>query len=135
MSLKISLTPTIDVWDWDELVEKTYGKPYNFQQQDGCQDRGSVSFYVPCEYAEDEDSENAESLPEKVNGEEMGVRFESWLARDPNEPLKDEENGTTKWMINMFWERNFYPCLEIVAEDLYKKGLIPEGRYDIKIDW
>ena len=29
----------IDVDGWDNLVVGTYGKVYNFQQQDGCQDQ------------------------------------------------------------------------------------------------
>ncbi len=30
----------ISVQEWDELVTKVYGKPYNFLQQDGCKERG-----------------------------------------------------------------------------------------------
>lgn len=29
--IKIKNVQMIDVGDWDSLVEKTYGKPYNFQ--------------------------------------------------------------------------------------------------------
>lgn len=29
------LEKMIEVSDWDELVQNTYGLPYNFQQQDG----------------------------------------------------------------------------------------------------
>lgn len=34
----------IEVQEWDALVEKTYGRPYKFQQQDGCQSRVKSAF-------------------------------------------------------------------------------------------
>lgn len=34
--LKFETKKIIDCFDWDELVTETYGKPYCFQQQDGC---------------------------------------------------------------------------------------------------
>lgn len=37
-------------------------------------------------------------------------------------------------MINLFWERNFYPDINTLANDLYKKGLIKKGEYLIVID-
>lgn len=37
--LKYTNKKVISVQDWDELVQETYGKPYSFQQQNGCQDR------------------------------------------------------------------------------------------------
>ena len=33
------------------------------------------------------------------------------------------------------WERNFYPNIQAVANDLYKKGLLETGDYWIDIDW
>ena len=118
----------IDVQDWDELVVDTYGRPYSFQQQDGCKDRDLVSITVPDEC---EDFEN-DTVPEIVNGDEMGVSFKAWLARDPKTPLKDRDDafGLTLW-----WERNFYPDVQMVANDLYERGLIEAGDYLINIDW
>ena len=40
--LKSKTKKVVEVRDWDNLVEKTYGKPYCFQQQDGCKERGSI---------------------------------------------------------------------------------------------
>ncbi len=37
--LKFKIKSVIEVSDWDKLVSETYGRPYNFQQQDGTQDR------------------------------------------------------------------------------------------------
>ena len=141
----------ISVQDWDAFVEKIYGKIYSFQQQDDCKSRGIETISTNGEYLEDFENE---TIPEIINGEERGVSFKSWLERDPNAPLNpsDEELkecgyywGKTKedkkeWCVdksnvNMFWERNFYPNVNMIANDLMKKGLLEEGEYQIKIDW
>jgi hypothetical protein len=44
-----SKTTIIDVSDWDDLVMSTYGRIYNLQQQDGCQDRKTVYLTIPDE--------------------------------------------------------------------------------------
>jgi len=118
----------IDVSDWDNLVVETYKRPYNFQQQDGCKDRQRVRLTVP-EDAWDYDNE---SIPEEVNGEEMGVSFKAWLERDPKQELPNDKNSRS---LELFWERNFYPDVQMVANDLYTKGLIEAGDYVIDIDW
>ena len=126
--LKIQTKQVISVQDWDDLVVKTYGRPYSFQQQDGCKDRGNVSITIP---APDEDYEN-DSVPEEINGNDVGVSFAAWLARDPK-----QWNGQDKeiYYIDLFWTRNFYPDIQTVANDLHAKGLVPAGTYDIEIDW
>lgn len=132
--LKYNKRKFVEVQDWDDLVKKTYGKPYSFQQQNGCQARGTFRLEVPSKYIEDD--EMNDSIPEEVNGEIMGVKFATWLARDPKQPLKDEkEDGKSDWMINLFWERNFYPDINTLANDLHKKGLLEAGEYVINIDW
>jgi len=50
------------------------------------------------------DYEN-DTVKEKVNGDEMGVSFESWLKRDP----KDAVGSLETFSINLWWDRNFYP--------------------------
>lgn len=151
--LKYKNTRTIELQDWDNLVQQTYGKPYSFQQQDGCQSRGVVNLTIPDKDYE-EDEEMNDSIPEIINGDEMGVKFQVWLDRDPNEPLNPSESelkgcgyyygksdkDLEQWKkdknhINMFWERNFYPDLQTLANDLYNKGLIEAGDYGIRIDW
>lgn len=149
--IKYKNVKIIEVRDWDELVSDTYGKPYNFQQQEGCQPRGMINIIIPDETYEEEMND---SIPEVINGDEMGVKFDVWLKRDPNTPLNPSEDefkecnyywGETaqdeiewkedKGNINMFFERNFYPDLQAVANDLHKKGLIDTGEYSIRIDW
>lgn len=126
--IKIQTKQIIDINDWDNLVVQTYCKPYMFQQQDGCKERQHVPITIPdgaCDFEND-------TVPEKINGEEMGVSFKAWLARDPKEWNGNPED---KRFVNMFWERNFYPDVQMIANDLHAKGLIPAGDYEIDIDW
>ena len=127
--LKYQNTKIIDSGDLDDLVVKTYGKPYCFQQQEGCQSRGSVGITIPTKW--NDDFEN-DTIPEVVNGEKMGVSFKAWLERDPKQPLP---NMRYEGQIELFWIRNFYPGLQTVCNDLHAKGLIEAGTYKIKIDW
>lgn len=124
-----------EVNEWDNLIQTTYKKPYSFQQQGGCKDRGIARFIVP---TIPEDFENT-SVPEIVNHSDMGVSFVAWLDRDPTKPLDgggDPGEATTNpRYITMWWERNFYPALEILAQDLYSRGLLKAGNYIINIDW
>ena len=130
--LKIQTKQVIEVQDWDALVLETYKRPYSFQQQDGCKPRGTFHFKVP---ASAEDFENT-TVKEIVNGPEQGVSFAAWLARDPKQALsEDADCRTEQWAIDMWWDRNFYPEFQMVANDLHKKGLLPKGEYTIDIDW
>ena len=133
--LKIRTEQIIDLCDWDKLVKDTYKKPYSFQQQNGCRGRGMFSLCVPDE-AEDTSvvviPEVLEVIPEVLTGDEMGVSFSAWLKRDPKTPVKGERES---WYIETFWERHFYPDIQIIANDLYNKGLLDAGSYLIDIDW
>jgi peptidoglycan hydrolase-like protein with peptidoglycan-binding domain len=128
--IKAKKKQVISVQDWDDLVEKTYGKVYSFQQQEGCKPRGTFELTVPPDHVEDYEND---TVPEVINGDEMGVSFAAWLARDPKEwnggRLEDAS------YLDLFWMRNFYPDVEMVATDLYNKGLLPAGEYLIDIDW
>jgi len=131
--MKLKTKNVIASQDWDELVEKTYGRPYCLQQQDGCQGRGNIGITVP---SEDNDSDMADSVPEICNAPEMGVKFAKWLERDPKQPLgKDEDCRDEQWAIDLWWNRNFYPDLQTVANDLHSKGLLDAGDHTINIDW
>lgn len=129
--LKTSKRNYIELHDWDNLVTETYGKPYSFQQQNGCQERGNYTISVPSKYTEDEDMND--SIPEKINGNTMGVKFKVWLETDPETHKKN--NNWSDWDVDLFWERNFYPDIHTLANDLYKKKLIKKGEYTINIDW
>lgn len=118
----------IELSEWDSLVQKTYGRPYSLQQQDGCRGRGSLSLSVP----DEADDYERESVPEEVNHEDRGVSFKAWLARDPKAPMAD---GRTDYSLALWWERNFYPDIQMVANDLHSKGLLEAGEHTILIDW
>lgn len=128
--MKIRTEKMIDVSEWDKLISETYGRPYTFQQQDDCRSRGIFRLTVP---AEADDYEN-ESVPEKVNHPEMGVSFAAWLARDPKQKLSDP-TAQEDYCLDLWWGRNFYPDVQMVANDLHAKGLLEAGSYTIDIDW
>lgn len=128
--IKIRTEKVIDVGDWDNLVEETYKRTYSFQQQDGCKKRQRVHLTIP---EEAYDYEN-ESVHEDVNGEQMGVSFKAWLERDPEQKIPDKR-GFGNDFTDMWWKRNFYPDVQMVANDLHAKGLIEAGNYVIDIDW
>jgi len=122
--LKFKTQQVISLYDWDKLVESTYGRKYSFQQQDGCKQKGNFSLSVPSE-AEDYENDTLDA-----DSQEMGVSFAAWLARDPK-----EWKGSPSYNRDMFWQRQFYPEVQMVANDLHAKGLIPAGEYVIEIDW
>lgn len=113
--------------NWDEIVINTYNKYYEFQQQEGCKDKGTFKLEVPSKYTRDNEMHN--SIPEVVNGELMGVKFDIWLKRDINQGLENKKD-----FIDLFWCRNFYPDIYTLANDLYKRGIIEEGIYIIGIE-
>lgn len=129
--IKFRTEKVIRVQDWDDLVKTAYGRPYTLQQQDGCMERQRISIKVPCN-ADDYDNN---TVPEVVNGDEMGVSFKSWVERDPNQPLNSTDEWTRKYGLSLWWDRNFYPHLDMVINDLHQKGLLPEGEYIIDVDW
>ena len=129
--IKTRTVTVIDVHDWDKLVEQTYGRTYNFQQQDGCKDRGNVHITVPCEHPFDYKNE---TVPEVVNHDEMGVSFKSWLERDPEQKLSNPD-AQNSWSLDLWWGRNFYPDVSMIINDLHSRGLLEAGEYVIDIDW
>lgn len=129
--LKYRTEKIIDECDLSEFISEVYGRPYNYQQQDGCKGRGVEHFTVSSIPVEDMYG-NIHYIPEEVNGDEMGVSFEAWLVRDPKQPVGER---TDDWEIELFWERNFYPDFDFLMHDLYKKGLIDAGDYILHIDW
>ena len=133
MKITTRTEQVIDAGDWDNLVETTYGRPYSFQQQDGCKERQRVKITIP----DDADDYENDTVPEVVNHEDMGVSFKAWLERDPKQLLNglrpDWDSGTGS--LNLWWERNFYPDVQMVANSLYRMELIEAGTYTIDIDW
>lgn len=130
-ALKLKTRTVIEVQDWDDLVISTYGKPYSFQQQDDCKPRDVHYLTVP-DSADDYDND---TVPEVVNHRDMGVSFKAWLERDPKQQLDSDDEWDRKHGIDLWWRRNFYPDVQMIANDLHAKGLIEAGKYLINIDW
>jgi len=131
--LKISTRKVIDELDFSDLVTQVYGRPYNYQQQDNCKDRGTEYLTVPVENPYDYEND---TVPEIVNDDKMGVSFKAWLARDPKTPLADGEyNNQYDWEVPMWWEQNFYPHIDQIINDLHSRGILPAGEYTLDIDW
>lgn len=126
MSLKSKMVKMVDVSDFSDFVQEIYGKPYNYQQQDGCRYRGVDTFNVP-EYESDYENDK---IPIEINGGEMGISFKAWLSRDPEEKFFERESRN-----NLFWNRNFYPHVSMIINDLHKRGLLEAGKFSIDIDW
>lgn len=129
--LKYQTIKIIDHSDLDKLIIETYGKPYSFQQQNGCKDRGIEDIPVPVKRPYDFEND---SLKYKINGDDMGVSFNTWLnttVEEVNNLHPEEYKGQN----DLWWKRNFYPGLDMIINDLYEKGLVEEGYYSIQIDW
>lgn len=76
-----------------------------------------------------------DAIPENVNDEMMGVKFAKWLERDPKQVLSSlSRRREEQYAIRLWWERNFYPDFQTVANDLHNKGLLKAGKYTIEID-
>ena len=124
----VKLVKMIDSSDFDDLVSKTYGRPFCFQQQDGCRERGSFRIKIPNEAS---DNYMHDSIPENLYTNKRGVKFKVWLDRDPKYLPKGFDDSSNR----LFWDRHFYPDIQMVANDLHSKGLIEVGDYIIDIDW
>jgi len=120
--IKSQTVKMISCNDLDYMVQEVYERPYCFQQQNGCKPRGIERVTIP---TLGEDYEN-DTISEEANS--MGVSFNAWLKRDP-------EKTTGYGSVGRCWERNFYPHLDMVLNDLHKRGLVAAGEYIINIDW
>ena len=52
-----------------------------------------------------------------MNHDEMGVSFAAWLARDPEQKLNADDWDSPS-AIPMWWERNFYPDVQMIANEM-----------------
>lgn len=112
---KLATHPRIAIWesDFSRYVTEHYGRPYNLQQQgDMLAQEASVRFTVPSPYAEDD----------------MPVSLADWIAATPPTDPSDYRE-------KMRWERDYYPNLETVANDLHTKGLLDAGDYIMYAWW
>lgn len=141
--LKIEDYKVVYDGEWSRFVSEVYGRPYDLQQQDGGMSRCHLYVEVPVA------PEDIEIFKEDCLGDispcdekSMCVDFERWLSRDPEQLVPDDVvRQDCSWVENkrfntdLWWERNFYPHIDILANDLYEKGFLPAGQYLILVDW
>ena len=130
--LKTITDTVVDSFEWDRFVKQVYDRPYTFQQQDGCRQRG-VSYFTatPGQYEFVEHMEPVPTGPIEGIRSCFGVSLEEWVGRSPEaafDPDRPNRTGT-------YWERNYYPPIDELASDLCEKGLIAPGRYVLLVDW
>ena len=128
--MNIKTKKEISLDDWNTCVTEIYNRPYDFQQQDGCKERGEHYIKVP-DLPEDYERE---TIKEDLNYDEMGVSFSAWLKRDPKQPLSEIPNPHG-FELKLWWERKFYPNVQMIANDLHAKGILDAGEYSIDMDW
>lgn len=130
--MEIKVVNQISSNEWDDFVREVYQRPYCLQQQDGCMENGSIVYItVPDDDATDYERD---TIPETTASNEMGVSFQSWLNRNPKTLLGDHEIKEA-WVKDIWWDRNFYPSVEVLANDLFQKGLLNAGEYQILVEW
>lgn len=138
MTLKFNRTKTIDVSDWDRFVCEHYGKDhYSFQQQNDCIDRGNYSVTVSSTTKDPYENKTIDDMVIKCNHENMGVSFVVW--RDTPKDYFTKNNLTIDKdgynFDGLWWDRNFYPDVEMIARDLFFKGIIDSEDFEIVVDW
>lgn len=106
------------VWSvtWNNFVRKVYGVPYDISVQEI---EDSFEFTVPIRGAEDYQNESYDDIRKKG---ENGVKFGVWASTKPVGVEKDSAE-----MQN--WEMEFYPCFDMLVNDLFTRGLLPMGNY------
>lgn len=125
----VSEDKTILHTDLNKLVTETFKKPYNFQQQDNCRAKQTISITVPIKSPTDFSNKK---IPYDLNSEKKGIAFENWLK---NSPKKTKPKFDYSWENSLFWLRNFYPHLDMVLNNLHEKKLIDSGTYNLIITW
>jgi hypothetical protein len=130
--LKRSTLTTISLRDWNSFIKEVYGKPYSFQQQEGCRSKGYFYIHIPEFPPEEKEDYGYEYDPATPEKSLQGVPLDVWLARDPNLPFNGQEYDI---QLEFWWHRNFYPWIEELCDDLSKKNLLEPGDYAIIIDW
>lgn len=100
------------IWekDFSELVAKTYGRPYRYQQQNLDGQETIFKFSVLKEY----DDSSVSVASDEIT---------TWL-NDPREFKYDFE-----------YERESYPDFYLLLIDLKQRGLIEPGDYALHIWW
>jgi hypothetical protein len=120
---KLTGKPVTLIWesDFSELVRKVYGRPYQFQQQEGCRGQETIyKFSVPAQ---------------PIGDHYQAVPMQQWLEATPPPPAEPGKYDSARYTEELRWDREFYPEMEEVVNDLHQKGLIDPGEYALHIWW
>lgn len=130
--MKIQTIKMITSQDWDAAVMEAYQRPYCLQQQAGGRARGThIKIQVPNSDHDIEDAEMNDTLMGSVDELDCGVKLAPWLARDPKEKLDGQEYD---YELELWWKRNFYPYVHVLAHDLHERQILQAGEYTIEIN-
>lgn len=111
------------IWEieFSDLVRKIYGRPYQFQQQGDMMGQDTIYRF---------------SVPATPLGDHwQAVPFQQWLDADPPTPATDGGFDRDRFSEELRWDREFYPEVEDVINDLHRRGLIDEGEYAMHVWW
>ena len=125
--------------DWNKFITEVYGKPYNFQQQDGCRSRGVYDFSLPFDFELYDEEEDFLDFVDRTdfNKNQSCVKFSVWKDekvkyKDPDKTVFYQDEYEDE---RLYWVRAFYPNLYTLLDDLYKKGLLEDGDYELVVSW
>lgn len=106
--------------EFSELVREVYGRPYQFQQQEFMGQKTYYEFSVPAH---------------PLGDHYKAVPFQEWLEATPPGPAEPGKFDSELFTEGLRWEREFYPEMEEIVNDLHQKGLIDPGEYALHIWW
>ena len=102
--------------EFSNLVRQTFERPYSLQQQGDMHSQESfIRFDVPAEL----EWEHEPSL-------------ETWLATTPPDP---EDHSMAAFTNRLRWDREFYPDLQDIANELHARGQLDAGTYVLHVWW
>ena len=105
--------------EFSDLVRQTFERPYSLQQQGDMHSQESfVRFDVPADREEEEHWQ--------------AVSMEEWLAATPPDP---EDRSMEAFTDRLRWDREFYPQLDSVANELHARGQLDAGTYVLHVWW
>jgi hypothetical protein len=120
--MRIKSVKLIDETEFSQLVREAYGRPYRLQQQDHCMGQNEIELIT---------------IPDEGIDIDDPQRFEEWRDAEAPESRGVDQFGDMRWdwEVELHWEREFYPPLQELVNDMYERSLLPQGDYAIRAYW
>lgn len=142
--IKVETWKVINESEFNEVVSKTYGRPYHLQQQGDMLGNDTTHRIEVSKDGSEGCSGGSVSLNEWLAVDPETHKFPDPRWETTGKHLPDDhpskkfypeflEPGTSYY--DMHWERDFYPDMDELLDDLLEKGLIEEGTYQINVSW